>query len=215
MKHHRNNSKLNKKIIAMLSVFIMLAMVVIGSSVSGTVAWLVSQSESTVSTFTLGDINITLAESDLGSQPIKIIPGIDIKKDPKVTVMANSEACWLFVKVEESNWPDFKEADGMTRKVSYSVAVDNNGWKALEKNPGVYFREVSAEDAQKGIDYTVLAGNDSCPSGVIKVSQELTKAEINSIISSRKQPSLTFTAYAVQRTGIDTADAAWATVNNP
>ena len=209
MKHHRNNSKLNKKIIAMLSVFIMVALVVIGRSVSGTVAWLVSKSESTVSTFTLGDINITLAESDFGSQPIKIIPGIDIGKDPKVTVMANSEACWLFVKVEEKNWPEFKEENG-TRKVSYSV---NDGWIALKDTSGVYYREVSAEDAQKGIDYTVLAGNDSCSSGVIKVSQELTKAEINSIISSGNQPSLTFTAYAVQRAGIDTADAAWVTVN--
>ncbi len=210
MKHHRNNSKLNKKIIAMLSVFIMLAMVAIGRSVSGTVAWLVSKSESKVSTFTLGDINITLAESDFGSQSIKIIPGIDIKKDPKVTVMANSEACWLFVKVEERNWPEFKEADGTTRKVSYSV---NNGWNALKDASGVYYREVSAEDAQKDIDYTVLAGSESCPSGVIKVSQELTKAEINSISSYGKQPSLTFTAYAVQRAGIDTAAAAWATVN--
>lgn len=208
MKHHRNNSRLNKKIIAMLSVFIMLALVVIGSSVSGTVAWLVSKPESTVSTFTLGDINITLKESDFGSQPIKIIPGVDIKKDPKVMVMANSEACWLFVKVEESNWPEFKEANG-TRKVSYSV---NNGWNALKNTPGVYFREVSAEEAQKGIDYTVLAGSESCPSGVIKVSQELTKEEINSINYSANQPSLTFTAYAVQRAGIDTADAAWATV---
>lgn len=213
MKHHRNNSKLNKKIITMLSVFIMLAMVVIGRSVSGTVAWLVSKPESRLSTFTLGDINITLTESDFGSQPIKIIPGIDIKKNPKVTVIANSEACWLFVKVEERNWPDFKEKNG-TRKVSYSVAVDDNGWIALENNPGVYFREVSAEDAQKGIDYTVLAGDESCPSGVIKVSQELTKAEINSISSYGNQPSLTFTAYAVQRAGIDTAAAAWATVNS-
>lgn len=208
MKHHRNNSERNKKIIAMLSVFIMLAMVGIGRSVSGTVAWLVSKPESRVSTFTLGDINITLKESDFGSQPIKIIPGIDIKKDPKVTVMANSEACWLFVKVEEMNWPDFKEANG-TRKVSYSV---NNGWNALKDNPGVYFREVNAEDAQKGIDYTVLAGNESCPSGVIKVSQELTKEEINSI-NSANQPSLTFTAYAVQRAGIDNEATAWATVN--
>lgn len=210
MKHHRNNSKLNKKIIAMLSVFIMLALVVIGRSVSGTVAWLVSKPESRVSTFTLGDINITLTESDFGSQPIKIIPGIDIKKDPKVTVMANSEACWLFVKVEERNWPDFKEKNG-TRKVSYSV---NDGWIPLKNTSDVYFREVSAEDAQKGINYTVLAGDESCSSGVIKVSQELTKAEINSISSYGNQLSLTFTAYAVQRSGIDTAAAAWATVNS-
>ena len=194
----------------MLSVFIMLALVVIGRSVSGTVAWLVSKPESRVSTFTLGDINITLTESDFGSQPIKIIPGIDIKKDPKVTVMVNSETCWLFVKVEERNWPDFKEKNG-TRKVSYSV---NDGWIPLKNNPGVYFREVSAEDAQKGINYTVLAGDESCSSGVIKVSQELTKAEINSINYSGNQPSLTFTAYAVQRSGIDTAAAAWATVNS-
>lgn len=210
MKHHGNNSKLNKKIIAMLSVFIMLALVVIGRSVSGTVAWLVSKPESRVSTFTLGDINITLTESDFGSQPIKIIPGIDIKKDPKVTVMANSETCWLFVKVEERNWPDFKEKNG-TRKVSYSV---NDGWIPLKNTSDVYFREVSAEDAQKGIDYTVLAGDESCPNGVIRVSQELTKAEINSINYSGNQPSLTFTAYAVQRSGIDTAAAAWATVNS-
>ncbi len=194
----------------MLSVFIMLAMVVIGRSVSGTVAWLVSKPESRVSTFTLGDINITLTESDFGSQPIKIIPGIDIQKDPKVTVMANSETCWLFVKVEERNWPDFKEKNG-TRKVSYSV---NDGWIPLKNTSDVYFREVSAEDAQKGIDYTVLAGDESCPNGVIRVSQELTKAEINSINYSGNQPSLTFTAYAVQRSGIDTAAAAWATVNS-
>ena len=208
MKRHRNNSKLNKKIIAMLSIFIMLAMVVIGRSVSGTVAWLVSKSEPKVSTFTLGDINITLAESDFGSQP-KIIPGVNIKKDPKVTVMDNSEACWLFVKVEERNWPEFKEENG-TRKVSYSV---NNGWSDLKGTPGVYFREVSAEDAQMGMVYTVLVGNESYQNGVIKVSQELTKEEVNRISSSENKPSLTFTAYAVQRAGIDTADAAWATVN--
>ena len=212
MKNHRNNSKLNKKIIAMLSVFIMLAMVVIGSSVSGTVAWLVSNSESTVSTFTLGDINITLAESDFGSQPIKIIPGIDIKKDPKVTVMANSEACWLFVKAEETNWPDFTDANGTARKVSYSVAAGDNGWKALENVPGVYYREVSAEDAKAGIAYYVLAGSAEHLNGVVTVSRELTKTEVNSLAGA--QPKLTFTAYAVQREGIDDAAAAWAAAKN-
>lgn len=67
MKHHRNNSKLNKKIIAMLSVFIMLALVVIGNSVSGTVAWLSANQNRESVSFTLGDINITLEESDFGS----------------------------------------------------------------------------------------------------------------------------------------------------
>lgn len=52
---------------------------VVGCAVDGTVAWLVSESESSVSTFTLGDINIKLTgESE--SQPLKIIPGVEITR---------------------------------------------------------------------------------------------------------------------------------------
>ena len=205
MKRNTEHRRSNKKIIAMLSVLTVLALAVIGYSVSGTVAWLASKSESTVSTFTIGDINITLTESSADSQPVKIIPGIDIGKDPKVTVEPNSEACWLFVKADETNWPDFTDANGTARKVSYSVAAGDNGWKALENVPGVYYREVSAEDAKTGVEYDV--------NGVVAVSKELTKADINSIASGT-QPQLSFTAYAVQRDGIGDAATAWAAANN-
>ena len=50
--------------------------------------------------------------------------------------------------------------------------------------------------------------------GVVAVSKELTKAEVNSIASGT-QPQLSFTAYAVQRDGIDDAATAWAAANNP
>ena len=205
MKHRANRRRMsNKKFIAILSVFVMLALtMVVGCAVDGTVAWLVSESKSSVSTFTLGDINIELAEES-GSQPLKIIPGVEITRTLRVKVMPNSEACWLFVKVEETNWPDFKKTDETTRKVSYSVNVPND-WKALEGNPGVYYREVSAEDAKTGVEYDV--------NGVVAVSEELTKAEINSIASGT-QPQLSFTAYAVQRDGIDDAATAWAAANN-
>ena len=210
MKRNTEHRRSNKKIIAMLSVLTVLALAVIGYSVSGTVAWLASKSESTVSTFTLGDINITLTESSSDSQPVKIIPGIDIGKDPKVTVEANSEACWLFVKAEETNWPNFKDENGS--KVSYSVAAGDNGWTALENVPGVYYREVSAGDAKAGIAYNVLTGSDEHPNGVVTVSSGLTKTEVNSLAGT--QPKLTFTAYAVQREGIDDAAAAWAAAEN-
>ena len=203
MKHYEKRRSVSGRLFVLMLALVL----VLGCAVGGTVAWLVAKTDPVVNTFTYGDINITLTETT--GDDYKIIPGVDIGKDPKVTVMANSEACWLFVRVEEGSWPEFKEKNG-TRKVSYSV---NDGWIPLKNNPGVYFREVSAEDAQKGINYTVLAGDESCSSGVIKVSQELTKEEINSINYSANQPSLTFTAYAVQRAGIDTADAAWATVN--
>ncbi len=204
MKHRANRRRMsNKKFIAILSVFVMLALtMVVGCAVDGTVAWLVSESESSVSTFTLGDINIKLTgESE--SQPLKIIPGVAIRRSLKVTVEPNSEACWLFVKVEGTNWSHFPDANG-TAKVSYSVDVQN-GWIALNGHPGVYYREVSAEDAKTGVEYDVT--------GVVAVSEELTKADINSIASGT-QPQLSFTAYAVQRDGIDDAATAWAAANN-
>ena len=46
MKHHANRRRMsNKKFIAILSVFVMLALtMVVGCAVDGTVAWLVSES---------------------------------------------------------------------------------------------------------------------------------------------------------------------------
>lgn len=205
MKHRANRRRMsNKKFIAILSVFVMLALtMVVGCAVDGTVAWLVSESESSVSTFTLGDINIKLTgESE--SQPLKIIPGVGIRRSLKVTVDPNSEACWLFVKVEGTNWPHFPDANG-TAKVSYSVAGGTNDWKALDNYPGVYYREVSAENAKTGVEYDVNCN--------VTVSQMLTKAEVNSIAAGT-QPQLSFTAYAVQRDGIGDAATAWAAANN-
>lgn len=194
----------NKKFIAILSVFVMLALtMVVGCAVDGTVAWLVSESESSVSTFTLGDINIKLTEAESESQPLKIIPGVEIRRSLKVTVEPNSEACWLFVKVEETNWSRFPDANG-TAKVFYSVAGGTNDWKALDNYPGVYYREVSAGDAQTGVVYDVNCN--------VTVSQMLTKAEVNSIASGT-QPKLSFTAYAVQRYSFEDAAKAWEAAN--
>ena len=95
----------------------MLALVlVIGCAVGGTVAWLVSSTDPVVNTFTYGDINITLSETT--GNDYKIIPGVNIGKDPKVTVKKDSEACWLFVKVE-------KAGTFGANKVTYSIAT---GW---------------------------------------------------------------------------------------
>ena len=171
------------------SLALLLALVLaIGVAAGGTIAWLVAKTDSVVNTFTYGDINIDLTETTGDSY--KIIPGVDITKDPKVTVKANSEACWLFVKVAE--------ADG-TPKVTYTIADD---WTALEGQAGVYYREVGAVTADTSSG--VLKDNK------ITVSENLTKAEVNGI---KTQPTLTFTAYAVQKDGIATAAAAWEKAN--
>ena len=210
MKHAANRRRgvSTRAFVALLALVL-----VIGCAAGGTVAWLVATTDSVTNTFTYGDINITLTENAGGAdKQFKIIPGVDIEKDPKVTVKAGSEACWLFVKVEEAFWPTPTETVGenTVRKVNYAIA---DGWTKLNGTnipANVYYREVSAEDAKNGVSYNVLAGDTTYPNGVVTVSENLTKEEIKEIAA---QPKLTFTAYAVQKDGIADADTAWTKAN--
>lgn len=194
-----NMSKRKKKGVSTKVFLSLLALVlVVGCAVGGTIAWLTAKTDPVVNTFTYGKININLGEST--GNAYTIIPGVNISKDPKVTVKAGSEACWLFVKVAEANWPTFTDKDG--RKVSYTIAT---GWEELPGESGVYYREVNAVTADT--DFYVLKDNQ------VHVSETLTKAEVNSV-TAENQPKLIFTAYAVQKDGIDTAAEAWAQVSN-
>ena len=109
------------------------AALIVCATVAGTLAWLTDTTDPVVNTFTVGDINITLTESE--NLDLKMVPGRTITKDPKVTVNEGSEACWLFVKVVKSeNFKDF---------MTYDKA---DGWTLLktEGNTEVYYREVAA-----------------------------------------------------------------------
>lgn len=191
MKHAANRRRgvSTRAFIALLALVL-----VIGCVAGGTVAWLVAKTDPVVNTFTYGDINITLAETT--GNDYKIIPGTNIEKDPKVTVTAGSEDCWLFVKVVEEYWPTATLEDG-TRKVSYAIA---DGWTKVEGQTNVYYREVKATDTAR--EFPVLSGN------IVTVSDQLTKGDIKAT-----QPKLTFTAYAVQKEGIADAETAWAKAN--
>lgn len=173
------------------------AVLLVAVSVLGTMAYLTSKTQVITNTFTVGNINIELTETKTESKQAKIIPGVDIEKDPKVTVKKDSEACWLFVKVEQTG-------TFVKDKVTYSVMTGADGWKALPDVDGVYYREVSAVTSDTSFD--ILENNK------VTVSDTLTKADVNNI-TAENQPKLTFTAYAVQKEGIDTAAAAWAKVN--
>lgn len=189
MKHvaNRRRSVSSRAFIALLALVL-----VIGCVAGGTVAWLVATSDTVTNTFTYGDINIDLTETE---RTYNIVPGVALDKDPKVTVKAGSEDCWLFVKVVEENWPTATLEDG-TRKVSYAIA---DGWTPVEGQTNVYYREVKAADTVR--EFPVLKNN------IVTVSDQLTKGDIQTA-----QPKLTFTAYAVQQENIDTAADAWAKV---
>lgn len=179
-----------RRSVGMKTFVTMLALVlVIGCAVGGTVAWLVSSTDAVVNTFTYGDINITLTETT--GNDYKIIPGVSIDKNPKVTVMKDSEACWLFVEVKE-------EGTFVADKVTYSI---DDGWTKGDGTnipTNVYYRSVDAVNVNT--DFAVLKDNK------IYVSEELSKSDIQSITA---QPKLIFTAYAVQKDGINDAATAW------
>lgn len=161
-------------------------------AVGGTLAWLSDKTDPVENTFTVGDINITLTES--AGLDLKMVPGNTITKDPKVTVKSGSEASWLFVKVEKSaNFDSF---------MTYEMA---DGWTALTGADGVYYREVAASEADTSFD--VLKGNR------VTVKDVVTKEQLQEVKPAANQPTLTFTAYAVQRDNIDNEAAAWAKVN--
>ena len=193
MKHTANRRRgvSTRAFVALLALVL-----VIGCVAGGTVAWLVSAPAPVTNTFTYGDINIGLGEST--GAIYKIVPGVNIEKDPKVTVTKGSEACWLFVEVTATGAiSEHVEGTTDTTKVTYTIA---DGWRKLQN--GVYYREADALNAAANLEYPVLKDN------IITVSQDLTKQEVNN--ATVKQPTLTFTAYAVQKDNVLSAEAAWA-----
>jgi len=178
----------NMKKILVLS---LAALLLVAVSVGGTVAYLTAQTTTVTNTFTESKVNITLTETT--GETYKMVPGADIAKDPRVNVLANSEACWVFVKIEkENNFDTF---------LSFDVA---DGWSELDGVSGVYYREVAASAANQ--DFNVLKDNK------VVVSEDVTNEQMNALTATTR-PQLKFTAYAVQKAGFANAAAAWAELN--
>lgn len=188
---------------------------VIGCVAGGTLAWLMAETGPVTNTFTVGDINISLVEhsydtannnmvtqtvSNTNSYPL--LPGTTYGKDPTVSVDANSEDCWLFVKIDKINNPD--------NYLSYEL--ETAGWTELEA--GVYYREVQKADTIRS--WQLLKGNDSHATGYVTVKETVVKAGTTTagtveMPAANAQPQLIFTAYAVQKAN-RTVDEAWGLV---
>lgn len=180
---------MKRKTVILAAAFALTLSVLVGV----TIAWLTDQTDKLVNTFTYGDIDIELTET---TEDYKMIPGNTIEKDPEVTVEADSEACWLFVKVEESdNFDSFLE---------YTIASD---WSLVSGQTNVYYYNGSDLDSMLSADKTlgVLEGNQ------VSVKNTVTKEMLNG--DNFSEPTLSFTAYAVQKSNFTTAAAAWAEVS--
>ena len=174
-----------KMLLAVVSVFTILV-----CCASGSLAWLTASSAPSVSEFSVGKIDVTLAD-DADNTAAVLIPGTTIPRDPYVTVKGGSVDCWLFVRMDAANGTgdclNWMPADGWSRLESENAAA-------------VYYREVAASANDQTFD--VVNG------GTLTVKSELTRAELANMTA----PTLSFTAYAVQRAGFDDVAAAWAQI---
>lgn len=200
-----------KKSVSMKVVILLLVVVLlVGSTVGGTLAWLIASTNTVTNTFTVGDIDIDLTETVNGESQsaltsavtnngFKMIPGTDLTKDPKVTVNANSEACWLFIKVDAQNGVVSTNENGTynseTDYITYTIA---DGWAAVSGTTGVYYRQVSAATSNQ--EFAVLKDNK------VHVLDTVTKTMMEAAETAK--PTLAFTAYAIQSEGLKDANGA-------
>lgn len=172
-----------KKILTSVIVTVLFCLCFAGS----TYAWLVATTTPVQNAFTAGNINIRLSETTSINK--KMVPGATLESNPKVTVDANSEDCWLFVKAEKSSLFD--------TFLEFEIA---DGWTLLNGTSNVYWRRVALSENDQ--EFGVLKGN------VVNVKSAPTKAQYDAI-TENNYPSVTFTAYAVQQLGFADAAAAW------
>ena len=187
---------MKKKTIAL----VLACIICVGIGVGGTLAWLTAESEVVTNTFTTSDIKVELKETN--GPEYKMIPGYTISKDPKATVLAGSEECFLFVKLDKS-----------TNFDTYLEYVIADGWTKLDGvTDTVYYRVVDGTTNQIGTAYSVLKDDQ------VTVKGSVTKEQMNALdAEGAVKPTLTITAYASQlhknATTEFTAAEAWANVN--
>lgn len=193
-------SKTFKALVAVLGV-----VMIVCATIAGTLAYLKVTTDPVVNTFAPSNIGLTLTET---TTTYKMVPGVEIAKDPKVTVSGDVDA-YVFVKIVENGKVTVNGTEYcLDDFLSYAIA---DGWTVLSGTVDVndatngneeivIYREVGANDTVKS--FSVLAGDKvTTNSGVTK---EMMDAYKDGSIK------LTFTAYAIQKDGFDTPAAAWA-----
>lgn len=180
-------------------VTVLCAAALVVASVLGTMAYLTSQTETVTNTFTVGNVAITLDETDVTPMGVKdtdarvqgneykLIPGHTYIKDPTVHVDENSETSWLFVKVD--NGISDLEATGNT---TIAEQMKAKGWTLVTGTTNVYAY------AQK-----VTAGQDIGVFDSFKIAGDAT-------VAGNADKTITIEAYAIQADGFGTAAEAWA-----
>lgn len=189
--------KMNKK-----SLTTALALTIVASlAVGGTIAWITDSTETTKSTFSVGDINISIDASDAYTNHnnellYDVMPGSAITVDPRVIVEPNSEYHWLFVNVEGVN----NEVTGLTDGV-LDYEIDTAIWTPVAGSDTVWYTAVDAQTAARGKTYGILESDS------VVVNSNITKDMLSVVANAATKPYIEVKAFAHQQANTDLATA--------
>ena len=188
------------------------AVLLVAASVMGTLAYLTS-TDTVTNTFTVGKVEITLDEADVNADgtPVQgadrvdaneyhLLPGHTYAKDPIVHVDADSEDCYLFVKVvNEIAAIEEKGTTEAPATTTVAAQMAAKGWKAVDGQTGVYVYTNKTENpvaVEGGANVTVFEK--------FVIDDNVN----NTTLAGYNNKTITVTAYAVQADGFETKTAA-------
>ena len=182
------------------------AVLLVGATIAGTVAYLKSTTDEVKNTFTAGNVTITLDEAKVTEYGVevagaarviqneyKLIPGHTYTKDPVVHIKGGSEACYLFVKVTN-------ELSAIEDTNNIHSQILANGWVVVDADNGIYGKETALDArtvaADKYLDVAVF--------GKLNLADD---ADVSAYVGK----TVTVQACAIQADGFANMTAAWTT----
>ena len=211
-----------KKIVALL----LCAILLVGATIAGTVAYLTFTTNEVKNTFTIGKVDlgengksgldeakvteygVKDGDTRVTTNTYKLIPGHTYVKDPTMHIKGGSEQCYVFVKVV--NGIANIEATDVEGQTATTIAgqMAANGWVALggEGNDNVFYK-AAAQDARK------IAADKYLD---VKIFESFTLKN-DADVSGYADAQITVIGYAIQADGFvdnnnngTAADEAWA-----
>ncbi len=174
------------------------AVLLVVTTVFATMAFLTSK-DSVTNTFTVGNVAITMDEADVktdgsyetdkdsrvDANVYHLIPGHTYIKDPTIHVNENSEACWVFAKIENG--------------LGNAAALAMN---STENQTG-YWTEIDETNHIWAYSVALNAGESSA------ALFETFTVDNNANVSEYQNAEIVVSGYAIQADGFATANAAW------
>lgn len=206
----KNTRKLKKAALLLCS-----AVLLVCISIGATVAYLTS-TDKVVNTFTVGNVTIELDEAKANpdgslvpnadrvkANSYKLLPGHTYTKDPMIHVDADSENCWLFVKVENG----IAAIEDANKTIAAQMTA--NGWTLVENTTNIYkYKETVSGGANIPV-FGEFAISNAVIGGMKPITTDGAGDDGKLYLDEYKNAKIVITAYAIQADGFSTAEAAW------